>query len=564
MAKRTSQRRRNDPPANRHRLSSRTRRPTQSPAPRAKIDFKPPPRSTPVCTANATAPVAHPTEPKALNDEFPALRAVASRCVEGAMLPALIGMAVAMTIHGLSVGLSNAFGGASASRGAAIAGALLGLAAGIRLPQGMAVWACRVSGAHFASRGRRLGLWTALTGPSSVDRNLHRVVLAVVALGAGIMTAMSPMAVGLVSSVHDSLQANFLWARPVLGGLHLLLAVLTSAAPMAALGLALACTHHVSCPHGQWNERATSHALLGAGLGVVAAGLLSRTTAPPGMTLCVASLPSFLACVVAAVVGPSMRFQTVQPDRSPRLPYWRDRWSALLRAVAVASGVASVGVLLIWHSAISERETIPGIVLGGALAALGGGMLATTRLPHLHRRCVGGFGGACAMAGLVIMPGAVTFTQWSAPPLLGASLFGLLSLLFLGFAIARGIRALLDRVADRSGTGAKVLARTVGLAAITVWVAVPVAIKAHGAAVSLAMIALSLVALGGTLIIHEPDYRPGPRRARIAIVFVALALMVVALPMIPRRRGERAHSSAVPIVALQSGQHPRDFASRDP
>ena len=480
------------------------------------------------------------------------------------MLPALIGMAAAMTAHGFSAGLSDAFGGGSASRGAAIAGALLGLAAGIRLPQGMAVWACRASGAHLASRGRRLGLWTALMDPSGADRNLHRVVLAVVALAAGIMTAMSPVAVGLVSTVYDSLRVNFLWAPPVLVALHLLLAFLASAAPMATLGLALACTHHVSCPHGQWNERATSHALLGAGLGVVAAGLLSRTTAPPEMTLCVASLPSFLACVVAAIVRPSLQFRTLQPDRSPRLPYWHDRWSTLLRAVAVASGVASVGVLLICHSPLSKYEVVPGVVVGGALAALGGGMLATTRLPHLHRQGVGGFGVACAMAGLVIMPGAVTFTQWSAPRLLGASLFSLLSMPFLGFAIARGVRALLDRVADRSGTGAKILARTVGLAAIAVWVAVPAAIKAHGAAVSLAMIALSLVALGGTLIIHEPDYRPGPRRARIAIVFVALALMVVALPMISRRGGTRAQSSAVPIVALQSGQHAHNFTSRDP
>ena len=185
MAKRTSQHRRNDPPANRYRRSSCTRQPTQAPAPQAKIDFKPPPRSTPVCTANATATVAHATDPKASNGESPALRAAASRCIEGAMLPALIGMAAAMTAHGFSAGLSGAFGGGSASRGAAIAGALLGLAAGIRLPQGMAVWACRASGAHFASRGRRLGLWTALMDPSGADRNLHRVVLAVVALAAG-------------------------------------------------------------------------------------------------------------------------------------------------------------------------------------------------------------------------------------------------------------------------------------------------------------------------------------------------------------------------------------------
>jgi ferric-dicitrate binding protein FerR (iron transport regulator) len=43
-------------------------------------------------------------------------------------------------------------------------------------------------------------------------------------------------------------------------------------------------------------------------------------------------------------------------------------------------------------------------------------------------------------------------------------------------------------------------------------------------------LALSLVAVGGTAIIHDPDCRPARRRRRLAAIAVGVGLMVYGLP----------------------------------
>ena len=67
-----------------------------------------------------------------------------------------------------------------------------------------------------------------------------------------------------------------------------------------------------------------------------------------------------------------------------------------------------------------------------------------------------------------------------------------------------------------------------------IWIVAPVAIQILGRRATLMVLALSMLALGGTLIIHEPSYSPRTRRVRLCVVFgsigAMIALAVIAVP----------------------------------
>ena len=55
----------------------------------------------------------------------------------------------------------------------------------------------------------------------------------------------------------------------------------------------------------------------------------------------------------------------------------------------------------------------------------------------------------------------------------------------------------------------------------------PLAQGMVGKPATLVMLALSLLALGGTLIIHEPGFSPRTRRIRLCVVFAVIGDIVV-------------------------------------
>ena len=73
------------------------------------------------------------------------------------------------------------------------------------------------------------------------------------------------------------------------------------------------------------------------------------------------------------------------------------------------------------------------------------------------------------------------------------------------------------------------LARLLVCGALVVWVGAPVTIHYMGERAALATLAVFMVALGGTLVIHEPTGSTRSRRVRLWAVFGAIALMILAV-----------------------------------
>lgn len=61
----------------------------------------------------------------------------------------------------------------------------------------------------------------------------------------------------------------------------------------------------------------------------------------------------------------------------------------------------------------------------------------------------------------------------------------------------------------------------------TVAITAPLAVRLFGHRATLQMVALSLVALGGTLVIHDPGHAPQVRHRRLAAVFASLGGMIL-------------------------------------
>jgi hypothetical protein len=120
----------------------------------------------------------------------------------------------------------------------------------------------------------------------------------------------------------------------------------------------------------------------------------------------------------------------------------------------------------------------------------------------------------------------------------------------MAFAMAYGHQTLLHRVASRSSVGATILGRLLVGSALVIWVGVPLLIRLFTIPATLAVLALSLTALGGALIMHEPTYSPRTRRVRLCGVFACLVAMIVMTPrsQSPRQAGPTSEPAGVKFV----------------
>jgi len=71
------------------------------------------------------------------------------------------------------------------------------------------------------------------------------------------------------------------------------------------------------------------------------------------------------------------------------------------------------------------------------------------------------------------------------------------------------------------------LARLLVCSAVTVIVAAPLATHFVGQPPTLMLLSMSLIAVGGLLVIYEPSYTPRVRRARLGAVFGSVAAMIL-------------------------------------
>lgn len=441
----------------------------------------------------------------------------------------LLGVTAAMAVTGLVTRLAQVYSADTSGGGLVIGAALVALAVGVRVPQGLAPWRRGVVRRLFVACGRTSPTSDVRVAPDSGDRSLYWVVSALVTLAAGILTAMLPLNLRIAVLWYEQMRAQFIWPAIPLALLELLTSFAAVAVPFGAVGLAMSCAHRLSDRHGQWDTRATAWIMIGAAGGMLIARAVTRAMPHVDVTLAAAALPALAASLVVAAAGaePTITASTAAGLESALLPTWTDRWPRLLRGGIVVVGGTGVWAMTVWSRHFGGWGCGARVIVPAMFAAMGVGVLAGCRRTSRDRRSIGGFGVACALSGAVTAGGSwgLTVAAWGGPGF--AAALACASVAAIGFATAYGRQVLLHRVASRSVAGAKVLTRILVSGALIVWIGVPVAIRFLGLPGAVMMAALSLLVLGGVLIVHEPDYSRRTRRVRLGVVFGLIGAIIV-------------------------------------
>lgn len=500
------------------------------------------------------------------------LRWTSRTSVTCAFTSLLLGLTTGMVLASLTGRLREAFSTTAPSGpvdgNTVLAVALLLLAAGVRAPHRLALWISTRAWRRFVTRGEVSSTTGVLLGTSDTDRSLHWMVLSVIALAAGILTGMLPLSMRVGVAFAGWMQDHFLWSTLSLGVLQVLTVQVAAALPLGAMGLALACIHRVSRRDGRWEPQTSGWLLVGAGVGAWAASVFTPASAHPDLLLMAAALPALVAVLVTAVAGLSGTESANQPEPTTTpLPAWSDRWPTLLRASIVAVAGGGAGVIAVWLHEMAGAGVHGGSAPGCAVMAMGVGMLAGCHIRRTALRSVSGFGVACAVAGMVLAAFAMGLNRISGHTGTGGITLACGSLLAIGFATAYGWQVLMNRIGGRANNAGNVLAYALACAAMTIWIGVPLAQHLLGTPATLVTISLSLLALGGTLIIHEPKYSPRTRRARLCTVFASIATMILMAWLTPHWWGRRTSSTSKTPQTLgallrQPGLDQRDDSRR--
>ncbi len=470
-----------------------------------------------------------------------------------AVVSALIGLSIAMAMSGVVNHLQMLYVPRGFVIGAILGGSLMALSVGVGVPQRFAMWICISAWRRFVAQGKPSEMSNMLIHPDIADRPLYWMVLSVIALMGGLAAALLPMGLYFCSSIYDWLQAHFVWSSVPLELLHIGISFVVTLVPLGLLGIALSCVHHLSCPYGRWETLATGWLLIGAAVGCWMGEGLSTS-----MLLVASSLPAFLVTLIATGVSSSRHFQLARPrqDAATWLPLRSDRWGGSLRASIVAVGGGSACGLLIWVGEL-QNNISTSTVLFEMLCSLGVGVLVACKTKKAGLRSVGGFGVACATAGIVVASSSAFINRFDSATFLTFTIPACVAVFAIGYATAYGRKTLLARVASKSTTGARIMARLLFCAAITIWIGVPVMMKLVGVSATLVMLALSLLAIGGLLIIHEPTYSQRTRRLRLWGVYGSIAVMIIlaSLSINPWRSKSNTPSTILKNAVTQQLTH---------
>jgi len=449
----------------------------------------------------------------------------------------MLGITTGMVVVGLSARFRVVFAETGGPPSVVVGAVLFALAVGVRVPHRFAVSVCTAAWRRFVRKGTTSELAGVLIHHGAADRALYWLVLAVIALAAGVAIAFLPPSVSTVSALYGWMNAHFLWSKVPLILLQAFTAFAAGVIPLAALGLSISCVHHLCCRYAQWEVDATAWILMGVAFGVLLATRAIGSMIAADPFLIAASLPALLVSIAAAFLGASGDQSILRPVEPPpaALPLWSDRWPTLLRASIVAVGGGSACAAYVWIDHLAQNSDHRGMLPASLLITLAIGLFGGARMNRPGPRTIGGFGAACNVAGVVVAIGAVACSSSSGRA--GATVFLLAcaGMVGIGFATAYGRQTLLIRVASRSSAGAVELGRLLVCAGLTLLVGAPLAVHFFGATAALIMLAVSLVALGGTLVIHDPVGSPQTRRIRLATLFISMGTMLL-LSLLPTTR----------------------------
>ena len=124
----------------------------------------------------------------------------------------LLGASLAMVVEGLLASIRDAADHEYVSRGAVIGGALLATAVGVRVPQRLAMWVCVRAWQRFVLRAEPSSASGVLVNPGSADLPLYWLALSVIALVAGVATAVLPLCVHVADVFHEWTHLHFVWS----------------------------------------------------------------------------------------------------------------------------------------------------------------------------------------------------------------------------------------------------------------------------------------------------------------------------------------------------------------
>ncbi len=423
---------------------------------------------------------------------------------------ALVGCVIAMIVVGLNAHFAVIFASTPASNapvgGAVVGAATLALAVGVRVPQRVAVWLFAHVYCRVVAHAGPIDPPDGAMDPVEPDRTLYWTVLSMIALAAGVLTAVLPLSIRLTTVFYEWMLAHFLWPVGPLALLQATVVLFTGLAPLMVLGVAVSCVHHLSCPHGGWETRATAWLLIGAGCGASIAAIVLRSVAQTDLLLIAAALPALVLSVLAALWHPQRDRATSERSDSAviPLPTSSERRPRLVRTGLVAAGGSGACVMSVWlahcESAFGGSTSLPVWLL----LAMGAGGLAGCWHSRTASRSIGGFGLASVVAGLAVGLGAVALGGGMLAGALASGIVACAGMAAIGVATTYGRQALLRRVASRSSTGAIVLTRTLICIALTAWVISPVSLLLAGPVKTLMIPAFALVTLGAWLMFREP------------------------------------------------------------
>jgi len=433
-----------------------------------------------------------------------------------------------MITRGLIDSTQNGIADPAALPFAGVVGALLAIAIGIRVPHQFATWVCTRAWSKFVLRGQPGALPDVLMSPAHGDAGLHWVTISVISLLTGLATALLTFGVPAAAAGVEWVRDRFLCSPLSLMALHALAVFMAGIIPLAGLGLLISCAHHVSCRFGQWESRATAWLWIGASVGLVLSGEVAPLMGRGDLILPAASIPILIVALICAgsVPARSLRISAERDAGQPPLPMWSDRRPTLLRAAIVLAGVCAVCMLAVLSSRLGHVYGLPAeAVLPAMFAAMGVGVLAGSRARQSGLRTIGGFGAACAAAGVIAAIATIGAEYWAATVPALTVLLACASVSGLGFAMAYGQQILLHRVASRSAAGVTVLWRLVMGGAVVVWISFGMADALLLAPNAPEIIAAVLILMGGALLRSEFNYSTRKRRLWLCTVFATLALL---------------------------------------
>ncbi len=465
----------------------------------------------------------------------------------------LLGVTTGMVVAGVSLKATTALTAMETPRAfhqdMFIAITLLVLACGARLPRGFALWISAKAWRRFATRKHPDN--GVLLHVSDSDPAFRWIVLSAIALLAGVLIAALPVIISVVSASYGWMSMRFLWSAVPLSILDACTLGAMCGPALLPLGLAMCCAHRISRVDARWDPRVTGSLLLGVGVGVFVVSAICRSGRRPDLLLVAAALPALATALLGALRSSSAAHVAdsgANPE-SVALPEWCDRWPGLLRATIVALAVGGAAAMYAFAGQMLGGSGTPSVAVAWLLAALGGGVVAGCYVRSNSVRSIGGLGVACAVAGLILIASSVGGNASQSGQTELRLIPACASMLSLGIAIAYGWKVLMNRVSGMALAGAALFSRVMVCAAISVWIGFPLVRAWLGTSATLLMIALSFLALGGALIIHEPKYSPRTRRARLGTIFASIATMILAAWIMPHwwHRRKRLQQSAIAV-----------------